>query len=248
MKKLVIAIIVFVLIISTTSCRNTYRQEKIDIEEEYDGIGSVRIEYNVGTLRIKSGDTFRIEGKDVCAKTFESKVEDGVWYISNKPETSSRFFRNFRIAFGPDRKSESAITIYVPQDVSLDEFTIILGVGKIEADELRVENFDVKIGTGDIRISNLFAEYLNIKSGVGSIKIDGEISKDSTVKTGVGSVELTFSGAYDEYNYEVAVGIGSASINENVYSVTTRTSINNPNSKGTFSIDVGIGELSLKVA
>ncbi len=227
--------------------RNFRFGDTTDISEDYTDIKSINVEHSAGTLYIKTGDSFKIEGRDVFKDYFKSEVKDGVWYISDSSERAGWFGSNFQINFGRWRTTHSTVTIYIPEGFILDDSEIKLGAGKIEVDELNTENFTIKVGAGDVTINKLSAETANIECGVGSIKINGEILGDSKIEAGVGSISLNLSGLYTDYNYKVKVGLGSASINDNKYDGTTDTSITNPDSKATFDIEVGLGEVSIEI-
>lgn len=217
-----------------------------DISEKYSDISSINIEYGAGTLYIKSGDEFRIEGTDVYKDYFKSEVKDGVWYISDSAGRSGWFADNFRVNIGRWKSTHSAITIYIPQDYVLDEVKIKLGAGKLDADGFETVKFNLQVGAGDVNMHSLVADRAQIECGVGSIKIGGTITGDSKIECGVGSVRLNLSGEYTDYNYKIKVGLGSASVNSSKYDGSTDTTIDNPGAKSTFDIEAGLGEINIQ--
>jgi hypothetical protein len=222
--------------------------ETIDFADEYTDVRAINIEYGAGELTIRSGDRFHIEAKDVYKDYFKSEVKDGIWSISDTAGRSGWFPGNFRMNFGFWQTNHPSVTVYIPEGFTLDETTITLGAGKIDAGELRSDTFTLKVGAGEVKIDHLIAKNMKLECGVGSIRISGDISEDSKIECGVGSIQLLLSGLFTDYNYKVKVGLGSAAIGSNTYSGASNTTINNPGATATFDIETGLGEVAIRFA
>ena len=220
----------------------SFNTERINVNETYENVDSIVIDYSAGSLSIQEGDSFKIVANNVVKSRFESSVKDGVWTVTDKKDGTWSFLNS--IHFGKD---DSTVTLYIPKSMQLKDCSFELGAGKIEADSLNTKSFHLKVGAGEVIIKNLASEDTTFDCGVGSIKVDGAISGDSTLKNGVGQISLVLKGNPKAYNYNVKVGIGTAKINGNSYTGVSDQKITNDNATGNFTLDCGIGEIGITI-
>lgn len=216
--------------------------ERIDVTDTYEDIHSVVIDYRAGSLIIKEGDSFKIVAENVSKDRFASTVTDGVWTITDKKGGVMTFLDD--IDFG---EKTSTVTIYIPASVLLEDCDFTVGAGKIEADRLNTKQLTIQVGAGEAAISNLSAKNADLDCGVGSISADGAITGDTVINCGVGSIVLALEGDPDSYDYDIQVGLGSANINGDRYSGVSDKQILHDNSTGSFTLDCGVGEISITI-
>ncbi|MHB8962833.1 MAG: DUF4097 family beta strand repeat-containing protein [Saccharofermentanales bacterium] len=215
---------------------------------DYQGIESIDIDIDAGTLLIKSGDKFTVETENVYLSSFSHVLEDGVLTITYKVSKTSFNIRNFHFGFFPWTNPKSVITVYLPEGTRLENSDLTIGAGRIEAESLDTEAIHIKVGAGEATFTDLKAQDANLDCGVGSIKITGEITGDSIVKCGVGQISLDLKGDPEDYDYKVKVGLGSTQINDDTYSGSTDKTETNEGATGSFDLDCGVGEIKIHIA
>lgn len=126
----------------------------------------------------------------------------------------------------------ATVVIYIPENITLDELKIEMGVGKASIEEIQSNNFKLDAGAGKVTISNMTTKTadidggagsfeanncvfndLNLDCGVGVTKIFGNITGRSKVSCGVGKTEINLAGKEDEYSIRTETGLGSMTLN-----------------------------------
>lgn len=215
------------------------KSERVDLHFTYDDVQSLSVDSGAGTLRIKPGDTFEVTAKNVHKNEFTSTVTDGVWHIRSRTPRGI-FFPNIGIR---SDGADNTITVTLPRDAVLKSCALTLGAGTLTVDALGTGTLTVKVGAGEAVIRNLTAATVSADNGAGSIRIDGAITGNTAIKCGVGSVTMNLIGRYEDYDYSVKVGVGSAKINDLTFAATTSRTINHPGAVGAFDINCGVGEV-----
>ncbi len=213
--------------------------DRINVDETYKDVTAVHIDYRAGALVIKEGDSFRIVAANVPEDQFESTVKDGVWTITDKKNSWLSFLNNIRF------NEDYTVTVYLPKSAKLEDFSLELGAGKVEAESLEAKDLDVSVGAGEVVLSNLKTENMVLDCGVGSIRIDGTVARDSRLECGVGEIDLSLTGDPEKYSYNITVGLGAADINGDTYSGVTDKVISNAGAAGTFTMDCGVGHIKV---
>lgn len=155
-----------------------------------------------------------------------------------------------------DRK----VTVYIPENLMLDEVYLYMGAGKLNADVINTKSFYLDLGAGEITIDRLLvsdktdidsgAGKLTVKSGdVNNVKADtgtGQVNFAATLRGknefdhGIGELNLTVLGRQEEYTVNIDNGIGDANINGKSVSDGEYGSGTN-----VIDIDNGIGEANI---
>ena len=159
-------------------------------------------------------------------------------------------------------KSESSITIYVPENAKLSRINLDMGAGNVEISNIEAANIDFSFGAGNVNIKNLKSENPIIECGAGQIKFEnteltnaklsaevgkviysGQLNGESRIECGVGEVEMNLEGGIDNYSIKVKKGIGNIKIN--------KESVNNDSTTGNgqnkIYIDGGVGDIDIKI-
>lgn len=234
-------------------------------------IKSISLNISYGSVRIKKGEKFDIDLKDDSYKITE-KIENEVWEITDTAIDSADDNSTFLI-FGhkitindkPNKGNEIIVTI--PKDYIFENVDIILGAGSLQADQLMAENVSVYVGAGRLKIKSLTASQkssytvdageIDIKDlnannatidcGLGRMDATGIIKGDSKVICGVGKVELELNGDEKDYNYIIDCDIGTVKINGKKYHGFSSLSQIDNNADNNFTLDCGVGKISLKI-
>lgn len=218
---------------------------KTSIEEINYKISAIDVDLKSTSLEILRGEKFEIK-KENLPEDIAIEMNNGVLRIE---EELFRFWNSSR---------DGVITIYVPQDIVLDDLDIKIGAGKVLVSNIGAERFDLEQGAGKVEIkSSTFNDTsieggagkisieestlnnLEMSSGVGSTVIEGHILGNNSIHCGVGSVKLKLFDEREDYRIEVDKGIGSIKIDkEDAPSVSG-------NGTNTLKIDGGVGSVSI---
>lgn len=137
------------------------------------------IDIKNSSLIIKTGDEFLVETN---SENIFCNNEGNKLVIK---ESKSSFFKT---------KDIKTVTIYIPNNIFLNEIDLETGVGKVTINNGDFSNLDLDTGLGEVNITSL-------------IKTVGKIN------TGVGNLNLNLIGK--DYKIEVDKGLGIAKINGN---------------------------------
>lgn len=246
-------------------------QNTLNSSDELKNIKSISLDISYGTVTVREGEYFDIKTADGVNNNIDENVSNGVWEISDTAEVSGNestvSIFGIKITEGGSPFQTTDIELTIPEDFMFENLDIVLGAGTIKADNLIADSANIDVGAGSLRIKSLTAKSksfysidtgeliideltardANINCGVGNLKASGSINGDSYVTCGIGNVDLDIDGEEEDYNYKVDCGIGTVIINDNSYSgVNARTRKNN-DADDSFTLDCGIGKISLKI-
>lgn len=243
-------------IISTVSGKDSvfYSDEDNDFSQTFTGVKSLHVENDTGSLRIKVGDTFKVEANDVSGQ-FEARITDNGKLIVSEDDEMNWLFH----IGDPDSK----ITITLPSDFIAEEAKFNTGAGSVEIDALRAEYLLISAGAGSIKGSNLTAEEVKIEGGVGSVKldkvhfedavfecgvgsldVDGVLIGDNTIECGIGKVDLRLQGEVEDYRVEVEAGLANVKLNGKKISNSYKS---DSEARNLIRIEGGIGSVDLRI-
>lgn len=224
--------------------------ERTDENQDLEEFTKMKLDISASNLTIKvEGNTYRVETYQIPKNTkIESK--DRILEIkSNKKFNKS--------------DSKSSITIYIPENVELEEANIEVGAGIVEITGLIAQNVEFNFGTGNVNMQNISvnnstkiecgagqviikdSELTNadIEAGVGKLVYSGEVKGNSKISCGVGEVEFDLTGDSDKYTIHTEKGIGDIKINN--ISIADDSTTGNGENK--ISIEGGIGSVNVKI-
>lgn len=165
------------------------------------------IDLKVSNLTIKRGDTFRYESN---VNGLES-VQDGNKLVI-KDQDNNIF-----------KRSNSYVTLYVPESLVFDKVVINMGVGTLNINDI-----------------DLFDATLNL--GVGEANIESNLLGTSKIECGIGEVNLNLNLSEKDYTFKLDKGIGSIKLN----GLSLSSNSNVGNGENIIDIDGGIGSISIK--
>jgi len=248
-----------------------------DFSESYKDVESIDLDISYGTVTIKEGDSFHIEATNMPEDRLNSTIEDGVWlvsdnYINNEDKNDNELtIFGFDIPLGTWTTGTSVdstnIVLTIPKDFVAENLKIKIDAGTMKADNLTAEEADIhvsagycrmnnltvenesffSVNAGELNIDNINANNVNMECGVGNLVATGIISGDSYVKNDIGNIDLNMNGREENYNYSVDCGIGTVIINENRYSGVNSKTTKNDDAENSFTLDCGIGKITLKI-
>lgn len=159
------------------------------------------------------------------------------------------------------KNNGSELTIYIPEDVLLNEVEIEAGAGRINIEDIKTEKFDLQLGAGETVINNIEvkreceinggAGKIEIKSsllynldldlGIGETIIQAKLIGNSDIDAGVGNLNLNLQGEKEEYKIRAEKGVGTIKIdNEDVKNNTVYGEGQN-----FVKIDGGVGNIKI---
>ena len=217
MKKYILTILVFFLLLALASCAN--ENVVLDDSQTYEitsDIHSLDIQINAADFKIVSADDFSVESN---LKYLSVSEKDGVLKIVDEAKGNSNY-------------TNAILTLYVPNGIVFDDVDITTGAAKMTVDTLSASSVELKLGAGDVRFESLNASSnVDIEGGAGQITIVSGTLNDlslemgmcelnlraavlgeSDLKFGVGESNLTLIGSKDDYKVDVEKGLGSISV------------------------------------
>ncbi len=266
-----IGIGVALLVIAFTSgARWEDTVEFISMSESYSGVEKIHMDISCGKVNIIKGNGFSITAENILDNELKSNVKDGIWYIKEDNSDYADIFGirlprkavflSWNDHFAPD------ITVTIPEDFVAEDFTLKVGAGDVNAEEinavtgdfnvdlgrLKINNLNVKehssynIGTGSMILEDIKVKNASFDCGVGNLEAQGEITGDSSVKCGVGNIHLKLDGNVDEYSYDIDRGISNVEIIDGKsYKNISKKHISNSDSSNYINFNCGIGNISV---
>ena len=225
--------------------------ERIDENQEVEEFSKMKLDISASNLTIKlEGNSYKVETYQIPKNTkIESK--DGILEIkSNKKLNKS--------------DSKSSITIYLPEDVELEEADIQVGAGIVDVTGLIAKNVEFSFGAGNVNMQNITVKNnakiecgagqaiiknselanANIEAGVGKLVYSGDLTGNTQIDCGVGDVELELTGDAEKYAIHTEKGIGDIKINDSSIADDSTTG----NGENEIDIEGGVGSIDIRMS
>ncbi len=189
-------------------------------ENEYSNISKIDIDIATSTLVIKKGEKLKVD-------TEESRKVISVNAVNGKLKIEEKG----KMVWNWNNHNINNITIYIPDNLILEELKIDAGAGKIEIDETYAKEFKISHGAGRLEILNSKFEEIDIdggagetvisssslndlklSAGVGRVEINANITGKSEIECGIGELDLTLKGNKEDYKIMAEKGLGSIKI------------------------------------
>lgn len=242
------------------------RDYVLDFNSEYnDEITSIKIDLNIGNVKIKRGDAFAIDAKNMNKKTFNSYVDNNVWTIKDDEHNGFKVFGHAIPYFNTDDYDAYNVIIYIPDNFAPENLEIEIGAGRVELCDLETDNVDLEMGAGElvankllvknesnlevgagkIAIKELTARDVALDCGVGDIDINGDIRGDSSANCGMGNISIKLKEPENRYDFSLSCGLGNININGDNYSFTSDSNIFGRDAEYEFDIECGVGNVEI---
>ena len=225
--------------------------ERIDENQEVEEFSKMKLDISASNLTIK------LEGNSDKGETYQipnnTKIEskDGILEIKNNKKLNKS-------------DSKSRITIYLPEDVELEEADIQVGAGIVDVTGLIAKNVEFSFGAGNVNMQNITvknnakiecgagqaiiknSELANadIEAGVGKLVYSGDLTGNTQIDCGVGDVEVELTGDAEKYAIHTEKGIGDIKINDNSVADDSTTG----NGENKINIEGGVGDVDIKIS
>ena len=225
--------------------------ERIDENQEVEEFSKMRLDISASNLTIKlEGNSYKVETYQIPKNTkIESK--DGILEIKNNKKLNKS-------------DSKSRITIYLPEDVELEEADIQVGAGIVDVTGLIAKNVEFDFGAGNVNMQNISvknnakiecgagqviikdSELANadIEAGVGKLVYSGDLTGNAQIDCGVGDVELELTGDAEKYAIHTEKGIGDIKINDSSVADDSTTG----NGENKIDIEGGVGSIDIRMS
>jgi hypothetical protein len=238
------------------------------LQESYTGVENIDFNIQYGNVKIVKGNTFSIDAEHFPEDGIKSYVSNGTWYIEDeKTDEEVHFFGidvPLRDFYGWDGYSPKA-TITIPEGFKAGSYNMVIGAGKITAEEIKAQDGYLEVSAGSITVdkieidgnSKYYAdagqikvEQANIKDitvdcSVGEIVIEGNVTGDNDITCDVGKVRLNLSGMEEDYSYDVNADIGEVEINDHQYQGISNEVIDNNGADNNLSLSCDIGSITV---
>ena len=225
--------------------------ERIDENQEVEEFSKMKLDISASNLTIKlEGNSYKVDTYQIPKNTkIESK--DGILEIKNNKKLNKS-------------DSKSRITIYLPEDVELEEADIQVGAGIVDVTGLIAKNVEFSFGAGNVNMQNITvknnakiecgagqaiiknSELANadIEAGVGKLVYSGDLTGNTQIDCGVGDVEVELTGDAEKYAIHTEKGIGDIKINDS--SVANDSTIGNGENE--IDIEGGVGSVDIRMS
>lgn len=110
------------------------------------------------------------------------------------------------------------LTVYLPENVKYQEFTVDAGAGVLEIDDINAEKVCINAGAGEFNVHHMDVKEAEVNLGMGESEITGKVSGDMTLDVGMGELIFYVEGNKDEFDYDLSCGLGSLEV-EGVYTI-----------------------------
>ena len=247
MKKYIVTILVFLLLLALASCAN--ENVVLDDSQTYEitsDIHSLDIQINAADFKIVSADDFSVESN---LKYLSVSEKDGVLKIVDEAKSNSNY-------------TNAILTLYVPNGIVFHDVDIETGAAKMTVDTLSASSVELKLGAGDVRFESLNASAnvdieggagqitivsgtlnnLSLEMGMGELNLTAAVLGESDLKFGVGESNVTLIGSKDDYKVDIEKGLGNVTVDgENVIDFGSIG-----NGQNHIKFEGGIGTINLK--
>lgn len=222
--KIGLALLVLGLILSVTafglgaSKGSRMFGSPVELEKtEYENIRGLEIEADIGTVEVRRGDCFSVEGSVTDQVKVRQEAEGGILSLEMKQGRDRGVWSWFGFLFNEEGEAGWGgfrLIVTVPEDVELEELEVSSGIGEVNLTDVAVTG-ETKIhaGTGQVKMTNFSGKgELSLDCGAGEILFQGKWEGKADIECGVGSIRMNLEGEEEDYGYRVDGGIGEIRI------------------------------------
>ncbi len=106
------------------------------------------------------------------------------------------------------------LVITIPENVALNNINLEVGACDVDLSEMRASALNIDSGAGDVDIQNSTIEKITVDAGAGDVDLASVNFNFLEVDAGAGDVDITGITDPEEYSFDVSVGMGELTINE----------------------------------
>lgn len=140
---------------------------------------------------------------------------------------------------------DNVLTIELPKNVSYDDFSITLGAGRMEIDEVSAKTMNFKIGAGSCEILNGETDNLNLELGMGDFDYTGTLKNNAEISCAMGSVSIALDEDQSDYSYDLECALGNITYGD--FSISgIGSERQGGNGNGMIDIECGMGDVLIE--
>ncbi|MBQ8184789.1 MAG: hypothetical protein IJ036_03275 [Lachnospiraceae bacterium] len=196
-----------------------------------DNVRELEIDIAYGAVRIvtHAGEDIYVLAENT-GKYFKCWVEEQELHLEDKRKST---LENLDLA------------VYIPE-TKLQELSVDLGAGYLEAGTLQVGECSLDVGAGECVIERLeVSGEAELSVGAGRIQVDAFVGNHLEGNCGAGELEVGLQGSFANYNYEIDAAIGEILLGEQSYGgLANDKSINN-GAVGRIELDCAVGSIKI---
>ncbi|MBQ7955932.1 MAG: DUF4097 family beta strand repeat protein [Lachnospiraceae bacterium] len=182
---------------------------------------------------------------------FQTYVENGTLYVLGVQE-------GLNVEVGE-------VTIYVPENTSLNSAQIALGAGAMEVERLSAAELEMSVGAGEIAVEKLQSDKAELSVGAGEILVNGGEIGELKANVGMGAMEVegTIKGNIDanvsmgelcitvygsereDHNYDLSCAAGNLEVGGRDYSGVGVSMEMDNEAATTYKLDCQLGSIVL---
>ena len=172
-----------------------------------DAFTEIETQVAVGDVIIRRGTEFQIE------VTFEGTVRGEPYRIEYEVTDGTLNIVSFPKHHNDnDGDCSGQVLVTIPEDTTLEEIKISLGVGDVTLRELSVDEAELETGVGNLSVIDTAAGEVELETGVGDVKISGIPAATMELATGVGNVTARLDCSPEECSWMLTSGVGSIQV------------------------------------
>lgn len=232
-----------------------YKVYEGDIEKLTLGSGISSLNIQAGGCEVylleSEDENFYVEAWDTGK--FQTFVSDNTLYLMTS--------KTYRL---PHNGTKSQVTLYVPEDLYLQQIQIEIGAGLFAADALaadrillsvgggsmNLEDVDaseifITMGAGDVVIGEMEIQSLHADVGLGNLTATGDIRSQADIECAMGNVELYLYGRKKDFNYSLECSMGNIMLDGSDYSGLARERFINNHAAKNIGIRCSVGNVQV---
>lgn len=214
--------------------------KSIDFNKDFSSkdIENLDFENLSGTMEITTGNSFRIEAKNV-PEEFVAKIENDTLIVAYEKKKQWNIFPWI------DENDRVEITITVPKDFQAEEIQISNGSGKVKMNGLKSDFLLLDNGSGRMDAEEIDCGSMELSSGSGPVVVKQAVVTNS-IEIDAGSGNITLE-SIESQGLEFSGGSGGFELSGRVDgdisidSGSGRTTFSLQNARSEYNIDADIG-------
>ena len=208
-------------------------------------VTNLSMDFGAAEVALIEGDKYAIETRGLPEESLNCYLsKEGTLVVGN----TRRFNLNF---WSHDRRSRIVprILVTIPRKASVEKLRIAVGAGKLVSRKvsLSCQSGNVTVDAGNLVLDGIFGGRIDMRCGMGNLNFKGKIVGNVNLDCGMGNIGLELSGDPKAYSYDAKVGLGDFRFNDEKKSGVCQI-YNNQKLENHFSVNVGMGSVSIKIS
>lgn len=206
----------------------SYTIWKGDVEKQmiYQGnVEELNLEIGGSMVEVKNSQDGNIYIEGSSLGKMQAYVEEGVLYVKSvRPANLMEEIKN------------SSITLYLPEDCTLERLDLSLGAGQLKLGDMVVQDMtasvgagqllmtnvtlgalDVSLGAGELRTQDVTVQTLAASIGAGNMDFTGAVNESAEISCNMGNVNMSLTGNKQDFNYQLSCVAGSMKVDGDVF-------------------------------